>query len=69
MSTHFPILLDGDGERVKRRLTLFQFENMWLKEESFKDLLKGWWQGLSFSGSFSFILVEKLKALNAILKI
>ena len=29
---------------------------------------KGWWQGFSFSGSFSFILAEKLKALKAILK-
>ena len=69
MSTHFPILLDGDEEMVKRGPTLFRVENMWLKEESFKDLLKGWWQGLSFSGSFSFILIEKLKALKAILKI
>ena len=39
-----------------------------MKEEGFKDLLKGWWQGLSFSGSFSFIFAEKLKALKAILK-
>ena len=41
---------------------------MWLKEEGFKDLLKRWWQGLRFSGSFSFILAEKLKALKVILK-
>ena len=41
---------------------------MWLKEKGFKDLLKGWWQSLRFNGSFSFILVEKLKALKAILK-
>ena len=30
--------------------------------------MKGWWQSLIFNGSFSFILVEKLKALKAILK-
>ena len=41
---------------------------MWLKEEGFKDLLKRWWQRLSFNGSFSFILAEKFKALKAILK-
>ncbi|RVW29580.1 Exonuclease 1 [Vitis vinifera] len=62
MSDHFPILLDEGG--VRRGLVPFRFENMWLKEEGFKDLLKGWWQGLRFSGSFSFILAEKLKALK-----
>ena len=31
-------------------------------------MLGGWWQGLKFSGSFSFILAEKLKALKVILK-
>ena len=66
VSDHFPILLDGGG--VRRGLVPFRFENMWLKEEGFKDLLKGWWQRLSFNGSFSFILAEKLKALKAILK-
>ncbi|RVW89101.1 putative ribonuclease H protein [Vitis vinifera] len=66
VSNHFPILLDGGG--VRRGLVPFRFENMWLKEEGFKDLLKGWWQGLRFSGSFTFILAEKLKALKAILK-
>ena len=41
---------------------------MWLRVEGFKDLLKQWWQGLKFSGSFIFILAEKLKALKGILK-
>ncbi|RVX20512.1 Transposon TX1 uncharacterized 149 kDa protein [Vitis vinifera] len=66
VSDHFPILLDGGG--VRRGPVPFRFENMWLKEEGFKDLLKGWWQSLSFNGSFSFILAKKLKALKAILK-
>ena len=38
MSNHFPILLDG-GE-MRRGLAPFRFENMWLEEESFKDVLK-----------------------------
>ena len=67
VSDHFPILLDGGG--VRRGPAPFRFENMWLEEEGFKDLLKGWWQGLSFNGSFSFILAEKQKALKAILKL
>ncbi|RVW52771.1 hypothetical protein CK203_076652 [Vitis vinifera] len=66
VSTHFPILLDGGG--LRRGPSLFRFENMWLKVEGFKDLLKSWWEGDSFSGSSSFILVEKLKVLKSKLK-
>ena len=36
--------------------------------EGFKDLMKSWWEGDSFSGSSSFILVEKLKVLKSKLK-
>ncbi|RVW23505.1 Transposon TX1 uncharacterized 149 kDa protein [Vitis vinifera] len=39
VSDHFPILLDGGGTR--RGPIPFRFENMWLKEEGFKELLKG----------------------------
>ncbi|RVW36959.1 Transposon TX1 uncharacterized 149 kDa protein [Vitis vinifera] len=56
VSDHFPILLDGGGTR--RDPIPFRFENMWLKEERFKELLKGWWQGFNYSGSYSFILTE-----------
>ena len=31
---------------------------MWLKEEGFKEMLKDWWQGFNFSGSYSFILTK-----------
>ena len=66
MSNHFSILLDGGG--LRRGPSLFRFENMWLKVEGFKDLLKSWWEGDSFSGSSSFILAEKLKVLKSKLK-
>ena len=39
VSDHSPILLDGGG--VRRGPIPFRFENMWLKEEEFKELLKG----------------------------
>ena len=42
---------------------------MWLKYEGFKDLLKGWWQGLNFRGSSSYVLVAKLKVFKDILKV
>ena len=61
---HFPILLDGGG--VRRGPIPFRFKNMWLKEEGFKELLRGWW--FNYSGSYSFILTEKLKALKIKLK-
>ena len=38
---------------------------MWLKVKGFKDLLKSWWEGDSFSGSSSFILAEKIKVLKS----
>ena len=40
VSDHFPILLDGS--RVRRGPIPFHFENMWLKEEGFKEMLKDW---------------------------
>ena len=36
ISDHFPILLER-GEGVMRGPTPFRFENMWTKEENFKD--------------------------------
>ena len=42
----------------------FRFENMWIKEEDFKDLIRDWWQSLSFNGTRSVILSEKIKALK-----
>ena len=63
---HFPILLDGGG--IKLGPTPFRFENMWLKGEGFKELLKNWWQNLNFCGSHSYILAAKLKALKGLLK-
>lgn len=56
-------MLDSGG--LRRGSSPFRLENMWLKEEGFKDLLKTWWEGFSIRGSFSFILTEKLKALKS----
>ena len=67
VSDHCPVLLDSDG--INSGPSPFRFENMWLKFDGFKDLLRGWWQSLHFSGSYSFVLASKLKALKGILKI
>ena len=66
VSDHSPILLDG-GE-MRRGPTPFRFENMWLKEEGFKEVLRKWWERIQVSGSASFILIEKLKTLKPILR-
>ncbi|KAL6348556.1 hypothetical protein AAG906_016066 [Vitis piasezkii] len=66
VSDHFPILMDVGG--LRRGPTPFRFENMWLKAEGVKDLLKLWWEEGSFSGSASFILAEKLKFMKVKLK-
>ncbi|RVX09480.1 putative ribonuclease H protein [Vitis vinifera] len=45
-SDHFPILLDGGG--VRSGPMPFRFENMWLKEEGFKEKMQGDWNKLEF---------------------
>ena len=65
VSNHFPILLDGGG--VRRGPMPFRFKNMWLKE-CFKVKLQAWWESLNFSGTTSFVLVAKLKALKPLLR-
>ena len=67
VSDHCPVLLDSEG--IKSGPSPFRFENMWLKFAGFKDILRDWWQNLHFSGSYSFILASKLKALKGILKV
>ena len=68
LSDHFPIALEG-GRGLVRGPSPFHFENMWLKDDGFKLLIRGWWQGLSFRGSNSFILAQNLKALKTKLKV
>ena len=67
VSDHSPIPLEGG--RVRRSKTPFRFENMWLKVDGFKDLVKGWSEGYQFSGSSNFILASKLKALKEDIKV
>ena len=66
-SDHFPVLLEGGG--LRRGPSLFRFENMWLKVEGFKDLLRCWWQGMVVRGSASYRLAAKLKEMKQNLKI
>ena len=66
VSDHALILLDWGG--LRRGPTPFRFENMWLKSEGFKEVLRQWWEGIQVSGSTSFILTEKLKALKPFLR-
>ncbi|RVX19065.1 putative ribonuclease H protein [Vitis vinifera] len=39
------VLTWSGGWWVKAGFLPFRFENMWLKVDGFKDLLRGWWQG------------------------
>ena len=60
-------MLDGGG--IKMGSIPFHFEIMCMKLEGFKEVLKGWCQGIDFIGSYSFVLAIKLKALKDILKV
>ena len=65
---HFPILLEG-GRRRATGPAPFRFENMWIKEEGFKDLIRDWWKSFEFRGTSNYVLMEKIKALKSKLKI
>ncbi|KAJ9671525.1 hypothetical protein PVL29_025297 [Vitis rotundifolia] len=65
-SDHFPILLKGGG--LSRGPSSFRFENMWLKTEGFKELLRDWWQGAGGRGRANFRLASKLKAMKEKIK-
>ncbi|RVX23818.1 hypothetical protein CK203_000160 [Vitis vinifera] len=60
-SDHFPILLMGGG--LRRGPTPFRFENMWLKVDGFKGLLREWWQGIEVFGRLE---VNKNSALQQV---
>ena len=66
ISDHCPLLLEAIVVRCGR--SAFKFENMWLQAEGFVDRVQQWWISYSFTGSPSFILTQKLKALKADLK-
>ena len=63
----FSSLLEGGG--LRRGLSPFRFENMWLKIERFKDLIRCWWQGMVVRGSASYRLATTLKEIKQNLKI
>ena len=66
LSDHFPISLScGFMQRGK---SPFRFENMWLTVEGFSDRIKGWWDTYCCSGTPSFVLAKKLKALKVDLR-
>jgi exonuclease III len=66
LSDHFPILLSCGF--LQRRQCPFRFETMWLKSEGFHDKVHQWWNSYLFTGSPSYILVQKLKSLKVDLR-
>ena len=41
---------------------------MWLKE-GFKDQIREWWKSVTFKGTSSYVMIEKIKALKDKLKV
>jgi hypothetical protein len=66
ISDHNPVLLEAGG--MTRGKSSFKFENMWLQAPDFVVKVKEWWSGYSYSGTPSFVLAQKLKALKGDLK-
>ena len=67
ISDHSPILLEG-GTWLNGP-SPFRFENTWLKVEGFKELIRDWWQSFEFRGTYSYVLMGKIKAQKVKLKV
>ena len=67
VSDHSPIVLEAGGFSSGK--SPFRFENMWVKIDGFKDLVKSWWNGYSIEGYSSHYIAKNLKALTKDLKI
>ena len=67
VSDHSPIVLEAGGFSLGK--SPFRFENMWLKIDGFKDLVRSWWNGYSVKGYSNHYIAEKFKALKKDLKI
>ncbi|KAF3642556.1 hypothetical protein FXO37_22454 [Capsicum annuum] len=62
ISDHKPISLkSGDWSNEP---SYFKFENIWLQQDGFIDLVKQGWQSYAVNGSPDFILSQKLKTLQ-----
>ncbi|RVW55567.1 Transposon TX1 uncharacterized 149 kDa protein [Vitis vinifera] len=66
-SDHFPILLKGGG--MSWGPSPFRFENMWLKVDGFKELLREWWQEGERVGRASFRMAAKMKEMKEKIKV
>ena len=59
-SNHFPILLEG-SRSLSKGPSPFRFENMWIKEEGFKDIIRDWWQSFMFRGQAAIFYWKSFK--------
>lgn len=66
VSDHSPIMLDGS--RGRRMRSPFRFENMWLSESDYGDIVDGWWRSYAVEGRSSYRLARKLKLLKKDIK-
>ena len=61
-SDHPPIFLVC--ERKRKDKSPFRFENMWVKVEGCRGLVKEWCQKYEYRGSPSVVLFNKMQALK-----
>lgn len=62
-SDHFPLQLNLSSDNAPKKCP-FKFENMWIRDDNFLNLLEKWWSSSIFSGSKMFIVASKLKLIK-----
>ncbi|XP_075473994.1 uncharacterized protein LOC142505056 [Primulina tabacum] len=65
-SDHFPLVLDL--AKTKWGPTPFRFENVWLRDKSFKILTQSWWNNSNTQGWAGYRLMMKLKSVKGDIK-
>ncbi|KAG9444848.1 hypothetical protein H6P81_016188 [Aristolochia fimbriata] len=62
VSNHWPIFLDTRSGSWGHKP--FRFENWWLKEEGFQEMMKTWWEEFTVQGQVGGCVAMKLKLLK-----
>jgi len=66
VSDHCPLILRSGGWDWGPKH--FRFNNYWLRNQNFKEVVEGAWRGNNVDGWMGFVLKEKLKRVKEVIR-